>query len=210
MFESAKRFLHSWWTPAIFLLLCGLVAGLAAIGRRGTLVGRYERITDGIPEADVLATLGPPRTTKEADFPDRTLLDPMPPEIWTMYPEALEWYFQELTKYPLHHGDDPVITRTYTWQEGPAEVWMVMMRRDRGGTFPNWSGGWVVAKRRLQVDEPSVRHSLWHFRRWAEQAWKAWGMVGVGQGLMLAAIAALLVELASTLVSMWRRPPLRN
>lgn len=216
-----KRSSVLFWPLVIVLLLGGLLGGIAVVGRHGTLAGRYERIDDRVFETDVLVILGPPDTMREADFPDRTLLDPVPPD-WPKWSEALEWYFAQLTEYPLRAGDDPVITRSYTWREGPAEVWIVMMRGfesrydmtgtiDRGTSFPNWSGGWVIAKKRLKVDDrPSVRYLWWHLRRWTEP-WTAIHGESVVKGvlgLMLAATALFLVELVSTVASLVRRPSL--
>jgi hypothetical protein len=71
--------------------------------------------------------------------------------------------------------------------QGPADVRIVMMRRfepryirmesgvvDRGTAFPNWSGGWVIAKKSMGTEDyPSLKYSLWSLRRWAEQAYTA-------------------------------------
>jgi hypothetical protein len=169
MAEEKKRF--PWWLvagglAAVILAAARAVSFIETTGRRGALVVGYERITARMPEADVLAILGPPQTTKEADFPDRTLLDPPEDDGVTAAPETLAVYFSQLAEHPLRSGDGLVITRTYTWRDGPAKVSIVVMRQfqaryivertglvDRGAAFPNWSGGWVVAKRHLRLDD---------------------------------------------------------
>jgi hypothetical protein len=159
MAEEKKRF--PWWVPAsaVSVAIFALVfAFIEIVGRRGTLVDRYKLLTKWMSEADVLAILGPPDTTKEANYPDRA--DP-PADMGAAGPD------------PLRSGDGPAVTRSYTWREGPAEVSIIMMRGFHDGpAFPNRSGGWWIAKKRLVIDERRLPMFGW-LRLWARKAYTA-------------------------------------
>jgi hypothetical protein len=58
--EPKKR-LHHWLLAcAVILLVCGLLASIAVIGRQGTIAGRFRRPRPGMSEAEVVAILGHP------------------------------------------------------------------------------------------------------------------------------------------------------
>jgi hypothetical protein len=171
MSEAKKWF--PWWLPAwsAVLVISALGAGFIETGRRGTLVGRYDRIHERMPEADAVAILGPPLTVTEAHALHRSLLRPEAfvfPTSWSTNP--LAHYFTHMQVWPPV-TPLPVITKSYIWRDGPAEARLVMMRQYRGRYKGDWSDDWVVGQADLQVD--NAPFGSWHVRRWAEQAYTA-------------------------------------
>jgi len=171
----AKRFWQSVCVIAVLLVVAAAFTGMAEVGRRGTLVGRYEGIHERMPESDALAVLGPPLTVTESRSIDYCLLRPelLPNMSLAVSAKPLVCYFWELENWPPVPAFLPsaAITKSYTWRDGPAEARLVMMRRYRGRYKGDWSDEWVVGQAELQVD--SVPFGSWRLRRWAEQAYTA-------------------------------------
>ena len=175
MTEEKKRSWQPLCVVAVLLLLAGLCTSIAEMGRRGTLVGRYERIHERMPESEALSILGRPLTATESCSIDRSLLRPevLPPVSFAVSNSRLGDYFWELENWPPVPAFLPsaAITKSYTWRDGPAEARLIMMR-ERGGRYQgDWSDKWVVGQTELQVD--SMPFGLWRIRRWAEQAYTA-------------------------------------
>jgi hypothetical protein len=132
MAEEKKRF--PWWLivcAVLFVPLAAVFRFIETVGREGTILGRYERVTEGMKYDDAARILGTP--DDEGLGPSRFL-----------GPASLAHYSH--------------------WSEGPSEVWVEVSIGRSFGTECCVRG---------KASEVSRRFSLWHLRRWAEQAYAA-------------------------------------
>jgi hypothetical protein len=89
MAEEKKPF--PWWLVAwvVVLAILGTALGfIETVGRRGTLVGRYERIHEAMAASKALAILGPPDITGSR-HPDPAYSGPVQMYCWHEGPAAV-------------------------------------------------------------------------------------------------------------------------
>jgi hypothetical protein len=184
--EWLRVVFERWRLIAAAVLVIG--TGIVAVGRFGTLAGRYDGIGERMSEAEVRFILGPPDAVSERTFADESLLPP----AWAngLSHDPLSTYFGWLSKFPLPDRNPPLaVTKSYTWRDGPAEVTIIMMRRfeeeylyRKDGTIdlvpPDWRDDWIVAQSEIKMHDQSA--PVWRARRLSERAWLALGDLADG------------------------------
>ena len=118
MAEAKKRF--PWWLVVCAALLVPLAAALGLIetvGRRGTLVGRYERLKEGMSKEEIRAILGAPQA--------RLSIAPseMNAWVWDDGPAKVSVWLD-------HHGD-VLYSPHLTVENLPPTVWRVRRWAER-------------------------------------------------------------------------------
>lgn len=181
MAELHKRFPYRMLAGAVLLVIVAAVlAFVETVGRRGTLVARYERLLaptyqqrlaggadmegfEGeISESDVVALLG-----SYTDCRDKLegMGWPLIESIGTVRNR-----FGVLPEEPRLKTAEPYLPiptsvfplRAMRWEEGPVEVTVV---------FSRFYGHSLLEYKGLRLK--SERFTWWHLRRWAEMAWTA-------------------------------------
>jgi hypothetical protein len=120
MAEEKKRLPWRLLACAVALLIAGLTVGfIETIGRQGTIVGRYERIKDGMKLTEVLRILGPP-------LPDNGTLpqDMGQMQVWAEGPMYVimavdddRGYGKDLIENPPEKGERHVWWHLRRWAE---------------------------------------------------------------------------------------------
>lgn len=158
--------LSRFWLAAVTLIVLICVVNMASpptAGADGDLRTRYERVRKYMREADVLSIVGRPQEADAIPYIDPTLAKEEEVDH-TQAPSVLEVYFWDVKRYPFNFKDrSAAVTKTYTWQEAPYVVQIVMMRRynaryhqtlnglvDRGADAPIWSEDWFVGQADIQ------------------------------------------------------------
>jgi hypothetical protein len=161
MAEEKKRF--PWWlvATAALLLVAAVLGFIETVGWRGTIVGRYERIQDGMSEAEALSILGPGDPVFE------------PSELSNTQNEQIEWNLAHPGTYVGYH---------VKWQEGPARVLVIFVAPSPAApavlTSREWFG-WPPQDHydfKVMVKIFRMTNDIapaWDLRRWAEQAYTA-------------------------------------
>jgi len=183
MAEGKKRF--RWWllVGAVLLAIFAAALGLIeTVGRRGTIVGRYERLLAPSPLQWVADRAY--RRGSDVHVTERQVVDILGPHasrqdavtrLWSgdAFPEIAKDHFGALPEEPQLKGPLPPNPREkfgsgipeppaniLRWEDGPVEVLVSFKHRT----------GWLEYKvLRLRSD----RFTWWHVRRWAEQAYTA-------------------------------------
>ena len=146
MAEEKKRF--PWWLvvcAAVLLLLGAVVGFIETVGRQGTIVGRYDRLTKGMSYADIISVLG---RDPDEEFLDAAELEQHGnacPYSWREGPAEL-WIVVEARLIFMRDPTDP-----------RSVIWTVERQN--------------LLRKSLYLDCNHL--TWWHVRRWAEQAYTA-------------------------------------
>lgn len=178
--ETQKRFPYRLLVCSVVLVILAAAIGLIeTVGRRGTIVGRYERLRAptylqtlaggadmegfdlNMSESEVLAVLGPYTDCRDEPTgwePPRRNAETTRNRFGVLPPEPQLKSTEEYFTVPT--GVMPA--RLMRWEEGPGEV-TVVSHRVYGHCFLDYKD------LRLTSD----RLTWWHVRRWAEIVWTA-------------------------------------
>jgi hypothetical protein len=146
MAEPKKRIPHWVLVCSVLLAIVAAVLGfIEAVGRRGTIVGRYHRLAEGntVTAEEAFRILGKPDDYREVPSISTS---PVPPE-WRRY-------FLASNR-----------TKLAAWREGPAELVVAFGPID----FDHPKTWYATGAKTLRVSGPGF--GWWHVRRWAEQTW---------------------------------------